>query len=664
MFDCGVHPAFTGMAQLPYLDEIDTANVDLLLVTHFHMDHCGALPFLTEKTTFNGRVFMTHPTKAVCKILLHDSVKMSAESDALWDEQDLNSCLDKVELIDYHQVVTYKGMRFTCYNAGHVLGAAMFMLEVGGVRVLYTGDFSRQADRHLLGAETPVESPHVLIVESTYGVQLHESREVREMRFTSAVHGIVKRGGRCLIPVFALGRSQELLLILDAYWRANPDLHDVPIFYASGIARKCMRVYQTYINMMNSQVRDAYAAGRNPWEFTHVKTLPTGYKFDNGKPCVVMASPGMLQQGLSRDLFEAWCPDPRNGLVMPGYSVAGTLAHHLLSEPNFIKSASGEQLPVKLSITYISFSAHSDFAQTSDFVAQTKPAHVVHVHGSETELLRLQRALSAKHARDTEFLAPKNCQPVLLRFRGDKICKVEGSLAKDVPADNTQVDATLLVHDFKYSMIEAEELHQKTSIVRTCVVQRPTFVYDRPVDVLLSTIGSLFNVEEVGPEIEKSGASPAIIVKEEPTSEEKGKGGRVVRHWLVQDFVRLTFDESKQLVSLEWEADPLADTVADAVAATLIDAQARQLTDAEVDMKSDSCMAFVLDVLRENFGSVDKTSTGWELRACGRVVKLIGDTYPFRSIECDETDAQSRVEEVMRRASQSCYPVPLLTSSE
>ena len=269
MFDCGLHPAHSGMNALPFFDVVDLSEVDLLLVTHFHMDHCGAVPYLTEKTNFRGRVFMTHPTKAIFKILQHDAVKVGHEEGRLTDEKNMLAAMDKIELINYHQTLEHKGVRFTAYNAGHVLGAAMFMVEVAGVRVLYTGDFSREEDRHLMGAEIPMESPHVLIVESTYGTAIHETREVREQRFTSAIHQIVARGGRCLIPVFALGRSQELLLILDEYWRAHPELHDVPIFYASKVAKKSMRVYQTYINMMNEHIRSAHAAGTNPWDFKH-----------------------------------------------------------------------------------------------------------------------------------------------------------------------------------------------------------------------------------------------------------------------------------------------------------------------------------------------------------------------------------------------------------
>ena len=104
-----------------------------------------------------------------------------------------------------------------------------------------------------------------------YGVSLHQPRDVREQRFTQAIHQIVARGGRCLIPVFALGRSQELLLILEEYWRAHPELHSVPIYYASKVAKKSMRVYQTYINMMNHHIRDAHTGGHNPWNFQFIK---------------------------------------------------------------------------------------------------------------------------------------------------------------------------------------------------------------------------------------------------------------------------------------------------------------------------------------------------------------------------------------------------------
>lgn len=219
MMDCGLHPAYSGLGGLPFFDNIDPSEVDLILITHFHLDHAAALPYFTEKTSFKGRVFMTHPTKAIFKWLLSDYVKVSNVStaeDVLYTEQDLLNCYDKIEVVDYHQQMDVEGIKFTPYNAGHVLGAAMFLIEIAGVRVLYTGDYSTEEDRHLMAAERPRNVvPEVLITESTYGVSSHQPRLEREAMFTNLVHRVVKRGGRCLIPVFALGRAQELLLILD-----------------------------------------------------------------------------------------------------------------------------------------------------------------------------------------------------------------------------------------------------------------------------------------------------------------------------------------------------------------------------------------------------------------------------------------------------------------
>ena len=275
-----------------------------------------------------------------------------------------------MDLVDFHQVVEHNGLRLWSYNAGHVLGAAMFYIEIGGVRLLYTGDYSMEEDRHLVPAEVPSLEPHVLIMESTYGTQKHESRDVREALFTSTIERIVQRGGRCLIPAFALGRAQELLLILDEYWKEREDLHRIPVFYASKMATRALRVYQTYINMMNQHVRsgvlrtmtrsrrwrrrrsrasvDAYHTQvrdqmdvANPFRFAHVQNLNSVDDLDDTGPCVVMAAPGMVQSGVSRRLFDKWASAERNGVVIAGYSVEGTLAKQILSEPDEVRTMDG-----------------------------------------------------------------------------------------------------------------------------------------------------------------------------------------------------------------------------------------------------------------------------------------------------------------------------------
>ncbi|KAI8420524.1 hypothetical protein MSG28_008997, partial [Choristoneura fumiferana] len=272
MLDCGIHPGLSGMDALPFVDLIEADEVDLLLISHFHLDHSGALPWFLTKTSFKGRVFMTHATKAIYRWLVSDYIKVSniSTEQMLYTESDLENSMDRIETVNFHEERDVRGVRFWAYNAGHVLGAAMFMIEIAGVKVLYTGDFSRQEDRHLMAAEIPTVHPDVLITESTYGTHIHEKREERESRFT------------------------------DEFWALHPELQDVPIYYASSLAKKCMAVYQTYVNAMNDRIRRQIAG------IDH---------FEDIGPCVILASPGMMQSGLSRELFESWCTDPKNGVM-------------------------------------------------------------------------------------------------------------------------------------------------------------------------------------------------------------------------------------------------------------------------------------------------------------------------------------------------------------
>jgi cleavage and polyadenylation specificity factor subunit 3 len=411
LLDCGIHPGYDGMAGLPFFDRVDPKQVDVLLITHFHLDHAASLPYFTERTGFKGRIFMTHPTKAVIRLLLGDYLKLMGmkrgsssasseqESEVLYTEADLQSCVDKIELIDYHQTIDLNlpsGLKFHALNAGHVLGAAMFFIEIGGRSVLYTGDYSMEEDRHLMAAELPRYhvSPDVLIVESTYGVQVHASRAEREARFTGTIERIVSGGGRCLIPVFALGRAQELLLILDEYWQEHPNLQSVPIYYASKMASRALRVYQTYANMMNARIRSQMDLG-NPFHFSHIKNLKSidVNNFDDRGPSVVFASPGMLQSGVSRQLFDRWATDPKNGVMLAGYAVEHTLAKEIQSQPKEVVTLEGRRQPLNCLVDYVSFSAHVDFVQNRDFITSVNPRNIILVHGAKEEMGRLKGAL-------------------------------------------------------------------------------------------------------------------------------------------------------------------------------------------------------------------------------------------------------------------------------
>ncbi|KAF9568242.1 Metallo-hydrolase/oxidoreductase [Agrocybe pediades] len=486
--DTGVHPAYSGMASLPFIDELDWSTVDAILITHFHLDHAAALTYITEKTNFRdgkGKVYMTHPTKAVHKFMMQDYVRMSSSSsDALFSPLDMTMSLASIIPVSAHQLITVcPGVSFTPYHAGHVLGACMFLIDIYGLKILYTGDYSREEDRHLVKAELPPIRPDVLIVESTFGVHTLEGREEKEARFTNLVHSIIRRNGHVLLPTFALGRAQELLLILDDYWRKHPDLHSVPIYYASSLARKCMAVYQTYIHTMNSSIRSRFAKRDNPFVFKHISNVPhtRGWekKIAEGPPCVVLASPGFMQSGPSRELFELWCPDSRNGLIITGYSIEGTPARDIMTEPEDFVTLKGATIPRKISVDDISFSAHVDYSQNSEFIEAVKAQHVILVHGEQAAMGRLRSAMTSRYKErdeDVKIHAPRNLETLHLSFRGERVAKAIGTLADKPVKTNDILSGLLVAKDYSYTLLHPRDLKDFAGLTTATVTQTQRIV--------------------------------------------------------------------------------------------------------------------------------------------------------------------------------------------
>ncbi|KAL7002023.1 Cleavage and polyadenylation specificity factor subunit 3-I [Sarracenia purpurea var. burkii] len=645
LFDCGIHPAYSGMAALPYFDEIDPSTIDVLLVTHFHLDHAASLPYFLEKTTFKGRVFMTHATKAIYKLLLSDYVRVSKVSveDMLYDEQDILRSMDKIEVIDFHQTLEVNGIRFWCYTAGHVLGAAMFMVDIAGVRVLYTGDYSREEDRHLRAAELPQFSPDICIIESTYGVQLHQSRHIREKRFTDAIHSTISQGGRVLIPAFALGRAQELLLILDEYWSNHPELHNIPIYYASPLAKRCMAVYQTYINAMNERIRTQFA-NSNPFDFKHISPLKSIENFEDVGPSVVMASPGGLQSGLSRQLFDKWCSDKKNACVLPGYVVEGTLAKTITNEPKEVTLMNGLTAPLNMQVHYISFSAHADYAQTSAFLKELMPPNIILVHGEANEMGRLKQKLISLFADgNTKIISPKNCQSVEMYFNSEKMAKTIGKLAEKVPEIGESVSGLLVKKGFTYQIMAPDDLHVFSQLSTANVIQRITIPYSGAFGVIKHRLKQIY--ESVESSVDEESGVPTLQVHGQVTVKQ----------------------ESEKHLSLHWAADPISDMVSDSVVALVLNVsrempkvvvESEDANDEEENGKRAEkiCRALLVSI----FGDV-KTGENGKLVICvdgnvARLDKQSGD------VESENEGLRERVRTAFRRIQCAVKPIPLSAS--
>ncbi|KAM0891664.1 hypothetical protein ACQ4PT_026240 [Festuca glaucescens] len=644
LFDCGIHPAYSGMAALPYFDEIDPSAIDVLLVTHFHLDHAASLPYFLEKTTFKGRVFMTHATKAIYRLLLSDYVKVSKVSveDMLFDEQDIIRSMDKIEVIDFHQTLEVNGIRFWCYTAGHVLGAAMFMVDIAGVRILYTGDYSREEDRHLKAAEIPQFSPDICIIESTYGVQQHQPRHVREKRFTDAIHNTVSQGGRVLIPAFALGRAQELLLILDEYWSNHPELHKIPIYYASPLAKKCMAVYQTYINSMNERIRNQFAQS-NPFHFKHIEPLNSIDNFHDVGPSVVMASPGGLQSGLSRQLFDKWCTDKKNTCVIPGYAVEGSLAKTIINEPREVTLANGLTAALHMQIFYISFSAHADFPQTSGFLDELRPPNIILVHGEANEMGRLkQKLITQFDGTNTKIVSPKNCQSVEMYFSSEKMAKTIGRLAEKIPEVEEKVSGLLVKKGFTYQIMAPEDLRVYTQLSTANITQRIAVPYSGSFEVIKYRLKQIY--ESVEPSTEEPDV-PALIVHERVT-------------------IRL---DSDSYVTLQWSSDPISDMVSDSVVAMVLNIgrEGPKVVPVEEAAKTEEetekvARKVVHALMVSLFGEVKVAEEGMLIISVdGAVARLDGRSG---DVDCENAALKERIKTAFRRIQGAVRPIPLSAS--
>lgn len=573
MLDAGVHPAYSGLESLPFYDDFDLSRVDVLLISHFHLDHAASLPYVMQHTNFRGRVFMTYPTKAIYKWLLNDFVRVTNISDnvgnsgdenstdsnnangILYTDEDLRESFDRIETVDYHSTVEVDGIKFTAYHAGHVLGAAMFFVEMGGIKTLFTGDYSREEDRHLSSAEVPHKKPDLLITESTFGTATHVPRLEREHKLTKMIHSTLQQGGRCLLPVFALGRAQEILLILDEYWDEHKDLQKIPIYYASGLAKKCMSVYERYIYMMNDHIKAKMAeSNTNPFFFKYIKNINTREKMKDSNPCVLIASPGMLQNGLSRRVLEKWCPDPRNAVILTGYSIEGTMAKNIIREPSEIPSISNPEvmIPRRLNVEEISFAAHVDFEQNAEFIDLVNPKIIVLVHGDSNPMGRLKSALLSKYSklRSTEdeikIYNPKNSTVLALEFKAQKIAKVVGQLAAELPLDGDKVGGILVQKNFDLNLLNVDDVKVFTSLTTTVITQKQSLRCNANRSLVHWQFSQMFGSVEI------------LLDSED------------IYEFEVMDCVRVRHNDNNYIATIEWECGMMEDTIADTAVAILL----------------------------------------------------------------------------------------------
>ncbi len=411
LLDCGINPGSRRPIQsYPRLDveEFDLKNLDAVVITHAHLDHCGFLPYL-YKYGYSGPVYCSEPTANVMTLLQSDYIDVTRKEGSVppYSPEDILEVILHTIPLSYGDVTDISpDVRLTLHNAGHILGSSLVHLHIGkGLHnIVYTGDFKYGPTALLQPASTYFPRVETLIMEATYGNpdNVSPSRDETDALFVEIANNILRKG-KVLIPVPAVGRAQEILMVINKYMQSG-DLVEVPV-YIEGMISEATGIHTAYPDYLSHEIRDQILKqGVNPFEsdyFTVVKQHDSRDEIVEGGPCIIMATAGMMEGGPVIDYFKRLAPYDENGLIFVSYQVTGTMGQRVQSGMGSAQMYNQEGklqvINIDMSVhTVEGFSGHSDRRQLVNYVRRLRPQpkRVFVVHGEESKCENLARTVS------------------------------------------------------------------------------------------------------------------------------------------------------------------------------------------------------------------------------------------------------------------------------
>lgn len=413
LLDCGINPgASRPQDMFPRLDvdEFDPSTLDAVVVSHGHLDHCGAIPLL-YKYGYEGPVYCSEPTLPIMVLVQLDFLDVLSKNGYIppYDQKDVRTMITHTIPLKYGYVVDIApDVKLTLWNAGHILGSSVVHLHIGEglYNIVYTGDFKYA--RTMLFEPAHISFPRVeaLILESTYGSpdDVMASRSEVEAKFVDLVNKCAARGGKVLIPTPAVGRAQEILMVINRYMDTG-SLKKVPV-YIEGMVNEATAIHTAYPEYLSRTLRDQILhQGSNPFQSEHfvIVNSPTEREeaLKPGDPAIIVATSGMMEGGPVLEYFKNLCEDPRNMLVFVSYQVEGTLGRRIQNGLREV-ALPGEQdkievYEVKMEIQSVEgFSGHSDRRQLLRYVGnmKPKPKRIVVCHGEASKTVSLANAIA------------------------------------------------------------------------------------------------------------------------------------------------------------------------------------------------------------------------------------------------------------------------------
>jgi hypothetical protein len=431
LLDCGINPGSSDpLEAFPRLDapQFDLDSLDAVVISHSHLDHCGFLPFL-YKYGYDGPVYCSAPTSNLMTLLQLDYLDVSNKQGfmAPYDQKDVRETVLHTMPLRYGSVTDIApDVRLTLHNAGHILGSSLVHLHIGeGIHnVVYTGDYKFAPTMLLEPATTEFPRVETIITESTYGAtqDIMPSRIEAEEKLVSIINNALDREGKVIIPVPAVGRAQEIMLIIDGYMRRG-QLKEAPVFL-EGMISEATAIHTAYPEYLAREVRDSILhEGINPFQsdyFTIVEHPSAREEIIEGRPCIIIATSGMLEGGPVIDYFRELAPDERNTVIFVSYQIEGTLGRRvqkgLTEVPMMNSDGKIEVIKIRLGIDSIEgFSGHSDRRQIISYLHRISPKleKIIVCHGERMKCLSIANLFRRTYKIDT--VAPEILETIRLR---------------------------------------------------------------------------------------------------------------------------------------------------------------------------------------------------------------------------------------------------------
>lgn len=390
LIDCGINPgARSPMDAFPRLDSVHLTldDIDAVVIGHAHLDHTGFLPVLS-KYGYKGPIYCTEPTLPMMNLIQLDAIKVAAAQGRtpIYSERDVKQIMRQAITLPYGTVTDISpDIKLVLANAGHILGSALchFHIGNGDHNFVYSGDI--KFGKSILFEAATWNFPRVetLLIESTYGLKedIQPSRQEVESAFINTVNNTLADGGKVLIPIPAVGRAQEIMMVIDHYMKSG-QMIEASVF-TEGMISEASAIHESYPEYLARELRQKILeTDDNPFDseyFTNIEHADDREEpMREDSPCIILATSGMLEGGPVLEYFKNIAPDKKSKILFVSYQVNGTMGRRVLDGSRQVsmlgKAGKVEAVTISCSVEKLDgFSGHSDYNQLMSFVQRLRP---------------------------------------------------------------------------------------------------------------------------------------------------------------------------------------------------------------------------------------------------------------------------------------------------